>query len=85
MSDISAAELKQRLEQQESLIILDVRERIEFYTFNIGGLHIPLAQIIDQIDKLPENKDAEMVIVCAKGIRSRTAQKILSQQGYTNC
>jgi rhodanese-related sulfurtransferase len=85
MSDISAKELKQRIEDQNPPYLLDVRERIEFHTFNIGGQHIPLGNILDNVEELPENKDTEIVVLCAKGIRSRTAAKILAQLGYTNC
>jgi len=40
---INAAELNQRLQKGEVLNLLDVREVIEYHTFNIGGVNIPLA------------------------------------------
>lgn len=84
MNEISALELKHKLDHQEEVFILDVREKIEYYTFNIGGLHIPLGQLIERIDELPEALEQEIIVVCQKGIRSRTAQTLLLQAGYTN-
>lgn len=84
MNEISAIELKHKLDHQENLFILDVREKIEYYTFNIGGLHIPLGQLTERIEELPEALEQEIIVVCQKGIRSRTAQTLLLQAGYTN-
>lgn len=84
MNEISAIELKHKLEHQENPFILDVREKIEYYTFNIGGLHIPLGQLTERIEELPEALEQEIIVVCQKGIRSRTAQTLLLQAGYTN-
>lgn len=84
MTDISAEQLKEKIDKSESLIILDVREKIEYYTYNIGGIHIPLGQLTNQLEKLPEDLHTEIIVVCQKGIRSRTAQTLLIQEGYTN-
>jgi rhodanese-related sulfurtransferase len=84
MNDISAIELKDKLEKKDSVFLLDVREKLEFYTFNIGGQNIPLGQLSNRIDELPEDLSAEIVVICQKGIRSRTAQTLLIQAGYTN-
>ncbi len=84
MNEISALELKTLIDSHNSPYILDVRERIEYFSYNIGGTLIPLGALPDQLEELPEDLDQEIVVVCQKGIRSRTAQKILMQAGYTN-
>lgn len=84
MSEISALELKTLIDTQNTPFILDVRERMEYYSYNIGGTLIPLGVLPNQFDELPENLDQEIIVVCQKGLRSRTAQKILIQAGYTN-
>ena len=84
MTDISAEQLKDKINKSEPLFILDVREKIEYYTYNIGGIHIPLGQLTEQLDKLPEDLHTEIIVVCQKGIRSRTAQTLLIREGYTN-
>ncbi len=84
MSEISALELKHLIDSNSSPFILDVREKIEFHTYNIGGLHLPLGTLPNQLEDLPEDLNSEIIVVCQKGIRSRTAQKILEQAGYIN-
>lgn len=82
--DIKATELIERLNHGEALQLLDVREPIEFHTYNIGGSNIPVGQLIDRLDELEWGADDEIILVCKAGIRSRTAQSILQQNGYTN-
>lgn len=81
MSEISALELKEKL---ATTFILDVREVLEFHTYNIGGKHIPLGQLLERIEELSVDLNQEIIVVCQKGIRSRTAQVLLQQAGYTN-
>lgn len=82
--DIKANELLQRLNNNEALHLLDVREPIEFHTYNIGGTNIPVGQLIHSLDELEWNNEDEIILICKAGIRSRTAQSILQQNGYTN-
>lgn len=82
--DIKASELLERLGNNEQLQLLDVREPIEFHTHNIGGNNIPVGQLLNQLEDLEWCKDEEIILVCKAGIRSRTAQSILQQNGYTN-
>jgi rhodanese-related sulfurtransferase len=82
--DISAKEMLTRLELRESVNILDVREPIEYYTWNIGGLNIPLGSLEQSLDDLEWDKNDEIVVVCRAGIRSATAKSILALNGYEN-
>lgn len=82
--EINAADFKQRLAQPEGINILDVREVIEFHTYNIGGNNVPLSALIENIESLHYNKTDEIVVICKAGIRSKTAQAILLQNGYQN-
>ena len=82
--EISAADFKQRLSQPETINILDVREVIEFHTYNIGGNNVPLSKLIADTDNVDYNKTDEIIVICKAGIRSRTAQAILIQNGYNN-
>lgn len=43
--DIEGTELKGRLLIPDGLAILEVREAIQYHTYNIGGIHIPLSMI----------------------------------------
>ncbi len=80
---IDAAELKERLNKGQVIQLLDVREAIEYHTYNIGGLNIPLARLPKALP-LTWNKTDEIIVICKVGLRSKTAQSILIDNGYTN-
>jgi rhodanese-related sulfurtransferase len=82
--DITAEELKQRLNDGENLHLLDVREELEYHTFNIGGLNIPLGRLATNFDDMDWDKDEEIIVMCKIGMRSNTSKLILQQNGYTN-
>jgi len=82
--DISAAEFRERLEQGETLNLIDVREAIEYHTFNIGGLNIPLSKLTEASEEFDWDKNDEIIVVCKIGLRSNTGKLILQQLGYNN-
>ncbi|NEU06853.1 rhodanese-like domain-containing protein [Flavihumibacter sp. R14] len=82
--EMTVNELKRRLDLQEPVQIIDVREQLEFHTFNIGGENIPLGNLLAEVDDLEFDKNLELVVVCQRGIRSETARRVLSGNGFTN-
>jgi rhodanese-related sulfurtransferase len=82
--DISAASLAKRLKNGEPLNLLDVREGLEYHTFNIGGQNIPLGKLPTLLEDLDWDKDEEIIVVCKMGLRSKTGKLILQQNGYQN-
>lgn len=82
MKEISVEELKQWQDSQKDFQLIDVREDAEYEVSNLGGLHIPLAQVPEQLDKV--RKDIPVVVHCRSGKRSANAISYLEQQGYTN-
>ena len=82
MEQINAAEFLKRLNSDEPLNLLDVREKIEFHTYNIGGENLPLSQLQADINLLDNNKTDEIIVICKAGIRSRTACTLLIQHGF---
>ena len=83
-TDITAAELKERLANGEKPFILDVREDWEYQEQNIGGLNIPLGTLPDKLDELEDHKNDEVIVHCRSGARSASAKAFLQQQGFTN-
>jgi len=81
---IKATELLERLNKSESLNLIDVREVIEYLTYNIGGSNIPLSKLESALNSLSYNKTDEIIVICKVGLRSETAQAILEQHGYSN-
>ncbi|RNI22628.1 rhodanese-like domain-containing protein [Rufibacter latericius] len=85
IADITAAELKQRLANNETPIILDVREPWEHEEQNIASAKlIPLGSLPERLHELEDYKDQEILVHCRSGKRSATAQAIMQQQGFTN-
>jgi hypothetical protein len=62
MHPINGIELFTRLSKGESLNLLDVREEIEFNTYNIGGKNIPLSKFYENIDQSGYNKTDEIIL-----------------------
>ena len=84
MTDIDVKEVFARLQNGEHLNLLDVRGEMEYHTFNIGGINIPLPDLQENIDDLEWNKDDEIIVICKVGLRSATAKSILQLKGYKN-
>lgn len=83
MENITAEQLKSRLDAGEKINIIDVREPYENAEFNIGGILIPLGKIQSmQIDEIEELKDQELVIYCRSGARSGQACMFLDAMGF---
>lgn len=84
MKDITAQELKERLDKGEKPYLIDVREEWEFEEKNLNGQLIPLGTLPHRLEEIKAGKDEEIIIHCRSGKRSANAQKFLQQQGYTN-
>ncbi len=91
IKQMSTAELYDKMKAGENLVILDVRNEDEYNDWKIEGkslrsVNIPYFDFLeeDQINvheqKLP--KDAEIVVVCAKGGSSEMVAETLQQRGY---
>lgn len=81
---ISLAEWEIKKEQESiSYLLLDVREPFEYEAFNIGGYLLPLGQLRQRLSELEAYRDAEIVVHCATGKRSRQAQQILLENGFS--
>ena len=85
MENITAEELKSRLDAGEKINIVDVREPHENAEFNIGGTLVPLGHIQTmQIDEIENLKDQELVLYCRSGNRSGQACMFLDAMGFKN-
>ncbi|MFX1283713.1 MAG: MBL fold metallo-hydrolase [Promethearchaeota archaeon] len=86
VSSISVQELKNRLNTQQIPLMIDVREEDELKG-PLGQLkdikHIPLAQLISNLEKLSSLKDQEIIIVCRSGARAHTAAQIMQMKDFS--
>jgi adenylyltransferase/sulfurtransferase len=63
--------------------LIDVREAIEYQQFNIGGVHIPLSAITENVSLI--RKDIPVIIHCQTGQRSMQAiMQLQSEFQFTN-
>ena len=85
MTNITAQEVKARLDAGEKLNLVDVREPDERAAFNIGGEFLPLGKIQTmQTDEIDDLKNEEIIFYCRSGNRSGQACLILEAMGFTN-
>ncbi len=82
MEDITVEELKERLENKEEFVFLDVREEWEYEEDNLGALNIPLGQLPHQLNQIEDFKNQEIVVHCRSGARSGNAKTFLETKGY---
>jgi len=78
--EISARELKNRLDKGEDIYILDVREPHEYQICNINGHLIPLGELPRRVHELDSAR--EIVAHCKSGKRSAQAVDFLKQAGF---
>lgn len=65
--------------------LLDVREPDEYDQGAIpNSIHIPRGQLESNIENRLPNRQAQLVVMCAGGVRSAFAVQTLEQLGYTN-
>ena len=80
-TEITAVELKQRLDRGDKLTLLDVREPNEYQINRIPGtVLIPLGEVPRRYAEL--NKDDEIVVNCKVGGRSAKAADFLRTVGF---
>ena len=82
--DITVQELKQKLDNKEDFIFIDVREQYEYDEFNLGAKLIPLGSLPGSLNDLEQHKEDEIIIHCRSGARSGNAKQFLTEMGYKN-
>ncbi len=80
---ISVEALKAKLDAEEDLLVVDVREPHEYAIVNMCGKLIPLGEVTKRAGELGE-KDREIAVHCKSGARSQKAAVELRSLGFTN-
>lgn len=82
---ISPAEAKALMDNEENYIILDVRTDEEFSEAHIeGAILIPDYEISEKAESLLPDKNQLILVYCRSGRRSKNAASNLVSLGYTN-
>jgi adenylyltransferase/sulfurtransferase len=83
MNQITPEALKKKMDSDEAFQLVDVREPLEHNAYNIGGLLIPLGEIMEKKDCI--NRDIPVILYCKMGIRSQIAiQRLQEKYGFEN-
>jgi len=81
--EIATAELAERLEAGEPLVLLDVRTPGEFNGGHIeGAVNIPIYSLESRLPELEEFRDRTIVVYCEIGPRAAGAVTLLAQHDF---
>lgn len=81
--NISAAEARTLLMQNDQLLVLDVRTLGEYRQVRLADAQlIPIDQLSRRLGELPANRP--ILLYCAVGYRSAEAANFLVQQGFSS-
>jgi len=80
---ISNKDLEVKINSNQGIVLLDVRETAE-YAFNHipNAISIPLGELEEKMAQL--NKDDEIYVICRTGNRSDLAAQKLTEKGFSN-
>ena len=82
MQEITATELKQKLDEGHDVQIVDVREPVEYEAARIpNSIHIPLGQVLNRMSEIDQSR--ETVVHCKAGGRSAKAIEVLTRAGFS--
>lgn len=80
---MTVIELKEKLENGEDWLVLDVRSKDEWLQGHIdGGINIYVGQLEGRVDEVPEGK--QIAVICKSGTRSSFACSILLRASHEN-
>jgi len=84
-STITVQDLKKLMNDDSTLVILDVRTPAEL-TGSLGKIdnviNIPIQELEDRIGELSKYKEKQIAVICRSGNRSNTGTRILRENGY---
>lgn len=76
---ISPQEFKDRLSE---LTILDIRTPYEIEALDLGGIQIPLEELLLNEERIGNLINQEVILICYSGLQSKIAIKILEKRGF---
>lgn len=83
VKECTVADVKSRLERQESFQLIDVREDREWDAGHLpGAIHLGKGIIERDIEARVADKSATLVLYCGGGFRSALAADNLKKMGY---
>jgi sulfur-carrier protein adenylyltransferase/sulfurtransferase len=85
IKEVTPEDVDERLRRGDKFLILDVREDEEVeHGILPGARHVTRGHLESRVEDVLTDKDAEVVVYCAGGVRSAFATKTLEELGYSN-
>lgn len=82
---ISVEELKDLMDKNDNICLIDVREQHEWDDGHIkNAIHVPLNDVLSKIESISKDLDEPLYLQCRSGVRSQNAAAYLLQLGYKN-
>ncbi len=76
MNEITPSELKKMIEEESDIQIIDIRDDYVFEDFNLGGMNIPLENVINNKTQFENGK--QTIFICNSGKRSSAIVRTLT-------
>ena len=85
IQEISIDDVKEKLDNAEKFLLVDVREESEFAKNHLpGAIHLGKGVIERDIETRIPDVNAPIILYCGGGFRSALAADNLQKMGYTN-
>ena len=85
VKETDITQVKNKLDNNETFILVDVREDSEWNSGHIpSAIHIARSCIEQNISRIIPNKNSEVILYCGVGVRSILAAHTIQNMGYTN-
>jgi rhodanese-related sulfurtransferase len=85
VKETTVDEVKQKLDDREKVLLVDVREESEFARDHLpGAIHLGKGVIERDVEKRVPDVNTPMILYCGGGFRSAMAADNLQKMGYTN-
>lgn len=78
--DIREISFQEYKEQSSLYNVLDVRNQTERDEYHIESIHIPLNELSERCNEIPDNKN--LLLFCKSGVRSKLAIGILEENSF---
>jgi rhodanese-related sulfurtransferase len=80
-TNVSPEEAKEMIDSDQNVVVLDVRTQAEYESGHIlGAVLFPLQELEETTPDF--DKDEDIIVYCAAGVRSEDASEILSERGF---
>jgi rhodanese-related sulfurtransferase len=83
ITQLTPLQLQQALQDNQALLLVDVREDNEYaYASIAGSIHIPLRQLPQHLERF--EAEQALVLICHHGVRSQQACQFLQHSGFNH-